>query len=121
MSDVNVSIEDSLTCFGVHWNVSLDDAKHFFLSNGFVGISEIQKVQVLNGNSARWAAKNAADQAGEGHTYWWLGNYDWGLGKDSALYKFSYNGFHGYRVTDLKYDHRWAGWTPPPDDTKADS
>ena len=112
-----VSIDDALTCFGVHWNTSPAQAAQQFESWGFVGLHGIEKVEVLNGNQARWAAKDAADKAGDGHTYYWVGSFDasW-IAKDSALYKFSYTGFTGPRTHDG--DVRWAGYEAPPKESK---
>ena len=106
MSDVNVSVDDQLTGFIVHWNIDPSQAWKLFECWGFVGITSVQKVEVLNGNKARWAAKDAADKAGDGHTYFWHGDYDVGLGNDSAVYKVTYTGYDGPRVTG--YPENWA-------------
>lgn len=103
-----ISIDDALTCFGVAWNYSTSQAEKFFSDHGFQGVKNVEKQEVLNGNAARWAAKDAADKRGEGHTYWWLGNYDWGVTADSAVYRFDYTGFTGERTTEG--DQRWAGY-----------
>ena len=95
MSTVDVALDDSLKCFAVHWNVLNIDAKQHFEHLGFRGVDNFTKMAVLNGNKAREQARLNAIAHGDGSTWFWRGSYDWGVGRDSAIYVFDYTGYVG--------------------------
>lgn len=90
---MNVSVDDSPECYWVEWNMDLEAAKRQIESRGFHGVEGLQKVATLNGNRARWSARNNAQA--RGCMYGWVGDYDVGVGKDSGLYFFSYSAYTG--------------------------
>ena len=90
---MDVSIDDRNECYYVLWNLGVIHAKDNLERWGFRGVSGLEKVDVLNGNEARTAARrNAIDR---GCMYGWRGNYDWGVTRDSGLYFFSYDAYVG--------------------------
>ena len=90
---MSVSLDDRRTCLAVHWNVPLEDAQRHFTEWGFEGIADFKQDCVLNGNDARTKARdNAIDR---GAMYFWVGSYDWGVTRDSAIYEFSYSVYTG--------------------------
>ena len=112
MSNIDVSVDDSLTCFGVHWNTSLNAARDQFEKWGFKGITNFAHFAgPLNGNDARKQVVAEAKRQGDGHKYYFVGNYDWGVTRDSAIYKFNYSGYAGH-LSDGSGDWEYfAGWS----------
>lgn len=106
---VNVNIDDSLTCYGVHWNVDLPAAQRQFEAWGFRGISGIDKLRVLNGNPARREA--IAEAKRQGAKWYMKGNYDAGVTDDSAIYRFSYTAFTGDLISGSGDWESFAGWS----------
>ena len=107
---MNVSIDDSLTCYGVHWNQDLKDAQAQFESWGFVGIHDFTKLKVMNGNTAR--TEVAAEAKRQDAKYYFVGNYDWGVTNDSAIYRFSYTAYAGGLIDgsgDVEHAANWSG------------
>ena len=92
---VDVSVDDSLTCWGVHWNIDTAHAREQFRQWGFQGIDGFRKVDVLNGNAARTHVRDLVLSKKGGNRYYWKGNYDWGVTADSAIYTFSYDIYTG--------------------------
>ena len=89
----DVSVDDRRTVYAVHWNVDLDEARQQLSRWGFHEIDGLKKDAVLNGNEARERARsNAIDRDA---MYFWVGNYDWGVGDDSAIYSFVYSVYTG--------------------------
>lgn len=96
METVNVDVDDSRTCVGVHWNTTLAAAKAQFSEWGFRGIGDdFHKVSVLNGNDARKKVREIAGR--ESNVFYYsVGSVDMAVGiKDSAIYRFSYEEFVG--------------------------
>ena len=90
---MNVSVDDRPECYWVEWNTDLDHARHVLEQRGFHGVSGLEKVAVLNGNTARDKAR--ANAIARGCMYGWVGSYDWGVSQDSGLYFFSYSAYTG--------------------------
>ena len=90
---MTVSLDDRRTCLGVHWNQSERVARKQFEQWGFHGIEGLKKDAVLNGNEARTSARDEAIRRDA--TYFWVGDYDWGVGQDSAIYEFTYSVYTG--------------------------
>lgn len=111
-ADVNVSIDDKQTCVGVHWNTGLEAAERQFSRWGFRGISDFHKVEVLNGNEARTHVLDIARR--QDVKCYWRGNYDWGVGADSAIYRFSYDEYVGDVQVhgDAETAKLHADWSP---------
>ena len=90
---MDVSLDDRRTCLGVHWRMSDEPAQAQFAQWGFEGIEGFKRVAVLNGNEARVKARDNA--IARGTMYFWVGNYDWGVTADSAIYEFSFSVYTG--------------------------
>ena len=92
---MTVSLDDRRTCLAVHWDVPPSVARRQFTFWGFEGIDGFRKDCVLNGNEARTKARDNA--IARGSMYFWVGDYDWGIGPDSAIYEFTYSVYTGSR------------------------
>lgn len=103
-----VSIDDSLTCYGVHWNVSVYEARAQFAAWGFTCIQNFKKLEVLNGNAARTKARDIAIR--KDARYFWVGDYDVGVGDDSAIYQFTYDAYTGDSRETGETAKHWAGY-----------
>lgn len=90
---MDVSLDDRRTCLAVHWNVDLGTACRQLIEWGFHDVQGVRKAAVLNGNDARVKARDNA--IARGAMYFWVGNYDWGVEADSAIYEFSYAVYTG--------------------------
>ena len=90
---MSVSLDDRRTCLGVHWDVPPSVARRQFAKWGFHGIDGFKKNAVLNGNEARTAVRDEAIRRDA--TYFWVGDYDWGVGQDSAVYEFTFSLYTG--------------------------
>lgn len=110
MSNVNVSISNDLTCVGVHWNTTIEKAIKQFEDWGFRGISNFEKVEVLNGNAARKMVVQIANR--QNIRYFFVGNYDWAgdIPHDSAIYRFDYQEYVGNTTSSAKGTERFAGY-----------
>ena len=118
MSTVNVSVDDKLTCLGVHWNTGLEAAEKQFAEWGFRGISDFAKVAVMNGNAARTHVRDTVLSRKGSYRYYWQGSYDWGVGNDSAVYEFEYTLYAGEETVSGP-DARWmANWRAPDEPQK---
>ena len=90
---MTVSLDDRRTCLGVHWHMAEKAARNQFAKWGFEGIEGFKRDCTLNGNEARTKARDNA--IARGATYFWVGDYDWGVGDDSAIYEFTYDVYTG--------------------------
>ena len=90
---MSVSLDDRRTVLGVHWNVSPMRAEQQFRDWGFQQIGWFRKDCILNGNDARTKARDNA--IARGAMYFWVGDYDWGVDDDSAIYEFTYSVYTG--------------------------
>ena len=90
---MDVSLDDRRTCLGVHWNVPEAVAKAQFEQWGFQDVEGFKKDAVLNGNAARNMAR--ANAIWREAMYFWVGNYDWGVSNDSAIFEFTYSVYTG--------------------------
>lgn len=103
-------IDNTNVCFGVHFNVSLEDAKKQFEDWGFNGIHNFTKEKVLNGNTAREdVIANAKEQNAR---YYFNGSYDWNVGNDAAIYRFRFSSYTGELANgDDETIKFFAGWS----------
>ena len=103
-------IDNTNVCFGVHFNVSLEDAKKQFEDWGFNGIHNFTKEKVLNGNAAREdVIANAKEQNAR---YYFNGSYDWNVGNDAAIYRFRFSSYTGELANgDDETIKFFAGWS----------
>ena len=108
----HIQVDTPQTCMGVHWNVHTQAAFDHFHSWGFRGIASLEKVEVLNGNAARTKALDVAQR--QGIRCYWRGNYDVGVGNDSALYRFDYDEYVGDSEVhgDTPEAKAHADWSP---------
>ena len=90
---MDVAVDDRRVALCVHWNVPESVAKAQFEQWGFQGIEGFKKDCMLNGNAARTKARDNAIARGD--MYFWVGDYDWGVSNDSAIYEFSYSVYTG--------------------------
>ena len=109
---IDVNVDDSLKCFGVHWDVPDNEAKKQFEDWGFVGIKNFKKNKVLNGNTARTEVIASARKQ-ECKDYF-VGSYDWGVTDDSAIYEFNYSEYTGDLIngkegSDASLSAAWSG------------
>ena len=115
---IDVNVSDKLTCLMVHWNTGLEAAEKQASIWGFRGITNFTKVDVLNGNSAREHVRSTVLSRKGNWRYFWKGNYDWGVGNDSAIYQFDYDLFDGMSITgdgaEWMANYRAPAHTEPP-------
>ena len=107
---MSADIDNSNLVFGVHWNVSLADAKRKFSDWGCNGIHEFTKERVMNGNEAR--KEVVANAKSQNAKYLFVGNYDWGTTADSAVYRFRITSWTGPLIDgtgDVKFAVNWSG------------
>ena len=90
---MSVSLDDRRTCLGVHWRMSDEPAQAAFEHWGFQNVEGFRRDCVLNGNEARTKARDNA--IARGAMYFWVGDYDWGVTADSAIYEFTYSVYTG--------------------------
>ena len=89
----HIQLDEPQTCIGVHWNVHEVTAQRQFESWGFRGIKGLHKEEVLNGNDAREHVLDIARR--QDIKCFWRGDYDVGVGADSAIYRFDYDEYVG--------------------------
>ena len=117
---VDVTVDDRLTCYAVHWNVPVEEARKVFVEWGFRGIDGLRKIDVLNGNAARTHVRDLVLSKKGGNRYYWRGSYDWGVTADSAIYEFSYDIYDGEdHVTGP--DAKWMASYRAPEEKKDDT
>ena len=108
----HVQLDTPMTCVGVHWNTGLEVAERQFSHWGFRGIADFHKEEVLNGNAAREHVLDIARR--QGVKCYWRGDYDVGVGDDSAIYRFDYDAYVGdvqvHGDTETAKLH--ADWSP---------
>ena len=89
----HVQVDAPQTVVAVHWNTGLEAAERQFSLWGFRGISGFHKVEVLNGNEARTKAHDIGIR--QDIHWFFVGNYDFGAGQDSAIYRFEFEEYVG--------------------------
>ena len=107
-------VADPNVCFGVHWNVSEEEALSQFVAWGFRGIKNFKVEQSpINGNAARTKVIRTANRQGGSTRYYFSGSYDWagGITLDSAIYRFEYDSYLGNDTSSDPADKQFAGYT----------
>lgn len=108
---IDVNVDDSPKCFGVHFNVPNNEAENQFKLWGFTGIKNFKKLRVLNGNTAR--TEVIASAVKQDAKYFFRGSYDWNIGNDAAIYLFNYDSYTGDLIDGdndtIKFAANWSG------------
>lgn len=112
MSSNTVTIDDHLTCYGLHWASATDEeVRQQFIAWGFADCFNIQRVgKPMDGNRARQEVVDIAKR--QDAKFFYVGNYCATVGDSTQIYKFSYTAFLG-DSTDGKGNDKWcASYTP---------